>query len=862
MCTSDLVLLALRPCMQRCRRLKKLGRPRTAVPAAASLTLLPLFASPRSAHRSQVRAFESRYYAAVSHGEVALNAALREKARALELGITAQLRIRCLTLDMSLMQVSAAVMGAKLMAALPALGSDAEVDSSFQSIFPDLLSATHGEFVGWSLAVPPSALAAVNAAAAVVSANDSSTRHEVWELSPGAPGGVAAPPAPANAYAVLWAHLPWKLRFQNVLAMERATRVAVINAAIRSGQPVVSGMLPYLCSDAMDDDMPGSVVYVPVWTQPQPAAMRNTTTARLMASLQHTFCTYGFHWNRLLQDALAHRVTGVAVVLRAPAATADSPPHDYTFAAGMDGTFQAIGAGDVSTALVAPPLRRYARDVALRMPGGAAWRCTVYPTEALHGLYVTSAPRTGGAAVGGALAACTLLFLFYEVVVRRRAARLTSQLRSNLDACTRMQQQVEAGYRREAQAQARLLAEEAAAAQREAFVAMVSHEIRTPLNGVSGAAGLLMDTRPLSAEQRELLDLLQAGAEQVVLIVEDILLTGALASGNFPIKPAAVTLRTAVVEPAFRMARLSAARSKPALRLSCAVAEAVPRVIRVDASRLTQVLMNLLSNSLKFCGAAGAVALTVDVADEPPAALLALLGPEAASATRYLRICVADDGVGIDPAALERIFLPFRQESESTVREFGGTGLGLTICRRIAAAMGGDLAAASAGKGKGATFTLSVPLALPTAEEVAAAALTESAPAVPAAPVAHALRVLVAEDDGPSQLIVRKLLSRLGVAHVAVVDDGKAAVQAAAETAFDLILLDLHMPLMDGTAAARRICAAARNAGKAVPPIVALTASVSEETRRACAAAGMAAHLAKPISLARLERVISEHCAR
>ena len=753
-------------------------------------------------------------------------------------------------------------MGAKLLAALPALGSDAEVDAAFQSLFPDLLAATHGEFVAWSLAVPPGALAAVNAAAAVVSANDSSTRHGVWELSPGAPGGIA-PPAPADAYAVLWAHLPWDLRFQNVLAMERATRTAVIAAAIRSGQPVVSGMLPHLCSDAPGDDMPGSVVYVPVWTQPRPAAMQNTTTARLMASLQHTFCTFGFHWSRLLQDALAHRVTGVVVVLHAPAA-ADAQPRQYTFAAGMDGTFQAIGGGDVSTALVAPPLRRYARDVALRMPGGNVWRCTIYPTDSLYGLYVTNAPRTGGAAVGGALAACTLLFLFYEVVVRRRAARLTAQLRGNLDACSRMQQQVEAGYRREAQAQARLLAEEAAAAQREAFVAMVSHEIRTPLNGVSGAAGLLMDTRPLSAEQRELLDLLQAGAEQVVLIVEDILLTGALASGNFPIKPAAVALRAAVVEPAFRMARLSAARSKPALRLSCAVAEAVPRVVRVDASRLTQILMNLLSNSIKFCGAAGAVALTVDVADEPPAALLALLGPEAARATRYLRVSVEDNGVGIDPAALERIFLPFRQESESTVREFGGTGLGLTICRRIAAAMGGDLAAASAGKGKGAAFTLSVPLTLPTAEELAAAALTESVPAVPAAPVAqaHALRVLVAEDDGPSQLIVRKLLSRLGVQHATVVDNGQAAVQAACETAFDLILLDLHMPLLDGMAAARHICAAARDVGKAVPPIVALTASVSEETQRACAAAGMAAHLAKPISLARLARVIGDHCAR
>jgi signal transduction histidine kinase/ActR/RegA family two-component response regulator len=752
--------------------------------------------------------------------------------------------------------VNAAVMGAKVLAALPAVGSDAEVDSAFQSLFPELLAATHSEFVGWLLAVPAAALGAVDAAAAAVSANDSTTRHAVWEQTHG--GGVVSPPAPADRYGVLWGHLPWAVRFQNVLAMERETRLAAITAGTRSAAPVLTGMMPYLCSDAMGDDKPGSIVYAPIWTQPRPTSIPNTTTARLMASIEHSFCAFGFHWSRLLQDALAHRITGVAVVLRAPGGKV------YTFAADVDGTFKGIGTGDVSAQLVAPPLRRYARELPLRVPGGGDWRFTVAPTKALYGLYVTDAPLTGGAAVGGSLAGCILLFGFYELVVRRRAQRLTTQLRGNLDACNRMQAAVEAGYRREAQAQARLLAEAAASAQREAFIAMISHEIRTPLNGVSGAAGLLMHTRPISGEQRELLDLLQAGAEQVLLVVEDILLTGALASGNFPIKPSVVALRGAVVEPAFRMARLSAARTKPQMRLSCAVAEAVPRFVRADASRLMQVLTNLLGNSIKFCTAAGAVALTVDISNETPAALRALLGPDAAP-QRYLCFRVEDTGVGIDPAALERIFEPFRQESESTVREFGGTGLGLTICRRIAAAMGGDLAASSAGKGKGAAFTLSVPLALPTADEAAAALATASEPAPPSAPVEAgtvqppALRVLVAEDDGPSQLIIRKLLNRLGAA-ATVVDNGKAAVQAAAESAFDLILLDLHMPCLDGLAAAARICAAARDTGMRPPPIVALTASVSEETQRACAAAGMVAHLSKPISLARLERVIRDHC--
>ena len=174
--------------------------------------------------------------------------------------------------------------------------------------------------------------------------------------------------------------------------------------------------------------------------------------------------------------------------------------------------------------------------------------------------------------------------------------------------------------------------------------------------------------------------------------------------------------------------------------------------------------------------------------------------------------------------------------------------------------MGGDLAAASAGKGKGAAFTLSLPLTLPSAAEEEALADVPAASPVEASAL-PALRVLVAEDDGPIQLIVRKLLSRLG-AVATVVDNGAAAVRAAAEGSYDLILLDLHMPQLDGMAAAERICAAARAAGTLAPPVVAMTASVSEETQRACAAAGMVAHVSKPVSLARLERVIRAHCAR
>ena len=381
-------------------------------------------------------------------------------------------------------------------------------------------------------------------------------------------------------------------------------------------------------------------------------------------------------------------------------------------------------------------------------------------------------------------------------------------------------------------------------------------------NGVSGAAALLAHSAPLSTEQRELLDLLQAGASQVVLIVEDILQHGALASGNFPLAPAPTHLRGAVLEPALRMARMAAARSgRGAVALRLDVGADVPAVVRADGSRLTQVLTNLLSNALKFCQAErGAIDVRVDVIDQQQ--------QKEDAASRWLRFEVRDNGCGIALDALERIFEPFRQESESTVRQYGGTGLGLTICRRIAGAMRGTLRAHSDGKGRGAAFTLTVPLEVPSSslEEAAQSAEVDAAPtelavparcpaAAPPPPLdASALRVLVAEDDAASRVIMRKLLSRLR-AHVTCVEDGAAAVEVCASAFFDIVLMDLHMPRLDGLQASAAILSAATTRR---PAIVALTASCSEEVKARCAAAGMTAHLSKPVNTAHLEALIRQ----
>ncbi len=570
------------------------------------------------------------------------------------------------------------MLGAKLLAALPLLAAtDAEVDALYRSAMPDLLAATRAEFNGWLLYLDADALAQLDADAAAVSAGDAATYNGVWELD-AATGVVRQPPNAAPRYAVLWAHLPWNLRFQNVLALETAARMAALDAVVATQQPAVTGLLPHLCSDAPGSDAPGTIVYAPIWPHHSAGTLlRNTTvTQRVMARTPHAFSAFGFHWRRMLNEALAHRITGVVVVLHAPAAQPLAAGHHahgrsssaHTFR-NDNGAFVSVAPGDRSAELVPPRLQRFGRTALF----GAGWSVTVYPLPALYDLHVTPAPRNNALLVGGLLLLCALLFLFYELIVRKRAARLNAALRANLGEVTRMQRAVAEGYRREAQAEARLLAEEAASAAKEAFVAMVSHEIRTPLNGVSGAASLLLLTRPLSGEQRELLDLLQAGATQVVLIVEDILLHGALASGHFPVDLAPMHLAS-VLDPCLHLMRLQAAKTGRAhVRLTCAVDARVPPVLSGDASRLVQVLTNLISNSLKFCGdAGGAINLLVDVC-------AAASDDEAALPSQLLRFIVTDTGCGIAPAHLGRIFEPFRQETESTVRQYGGTGLGLTV---------------------------------------------------------------------------------------------------------------------------------------------------------------------------------------
>ncbi len=248
-----------------------------------------------------------------------------------------------------------------------------------------------------------------------------------------------------------------------------------------------------------------------------------------------------------------------------------------------------------------------------------------------------------------------------------------------------------------------------------------------------------------------------------------------------------------------------------------------------DQARVRQVLVNLIGNGLKFTHR-GEVRVDVDV------------DPDADAGTR-LRITVRDTGIGMSEHQIERIFLPFTQANASTTRTYGGSGLGLSICRRIADHLGGTLEVEST-LGLGSVFTFTVPVG--PAEPGNPSATQQ------AGPDRSALRVLLAEDDVVNQMVAVRMLGRLGV-RAEVVADGQQAVDAVRATGYDLVLMDVHMPRMDGVEATRGIHGLGL---PSTPLVVALTANALEGDRERLLAAGMDGYLSKPVTLAALAELL------
>ncbi len=357
------------------------------------------------------------------------------------------------------------------------------------------------------------------------------------------------------------------------------------------------------------------------------------------------------------------------------------------------------------------------------------------------------------------------------------------------------------------------------------FITMLSHELRTPMNAIVGMASLV-SKRNLESSLRQELGAIEQSAEQLMSLINQILDFSRIEAGAAALEHAPFDL-IALIENLMRIAN---ALPRPvAVALEAHIAPEVPRFLQGDYGRITQVLLNLVGNSIKFTER-GRVDLKV-VAEL-----------EAAGVWR-LCFTVEDTGKGVPVSMQEKIFEPFAQVS----RLAGGTGLGLPICRRYAMLMQGELTLESV-EGQGSIFKFSVPL-----QAVVTAATAPLQSASPALGSTRMLRVLVAEDTPASALVMRLILERLGHT-VRVAGDGQEAVQAFADECFDLVFLDIQMPVMDGLEAAREIRQLPR--GNAVA-IVALSALATDHDRKNAIASGFTDYLVKPIKAADVENLIA-----
>ncbi len=366
---------------------------------------------------------------------------------------------------------------------------------------------------------------------------------------------------------------------------------------------------------------------------------------------------------------------------------------------------------------------------------------------------------------------------------------------------------------------------------KSAFLAMMSHEIRTPMNGIIGMGTLLADT-PLSEGQTEYVEAIQFSATSLLTIINDILDFSKVEAGKLTLEKSNFKLRELVRNSVSVVS--TTARSKN-LEIVVEVDGEIPDLLSGDAVRFRQVLLNLLSNSVKFTESGSVrVSLSADAIPEPECVLL--------------RVSVADTGIGIPEEAQQRLFQSFSQAETSTTRRYGGTGLGLAISQRLVELMGGEVGFESR-PGQGSTFWFTAKLGLGTENVPAKPCATEEIPPREQ----HGGRILVVEDNRINQKVLTHQLINLGYA-IEVAENGEEAVAKVRNHHYDLIFMDVQMPVMDGFQATREIRGLGEDASSI--PIVAVTANAFQSEREKCFSFGMDDYLTKPVDKDRLQEAL------
>jgi signal transduction histidine kinase/ActR/RegA family two-component response regulator len=357
------------------------------------------------------------------------------------------------------------------------------------------------------------------------------------------------------------------------------------------------------------------------------------------------------------------------------------------------------------------------------------------------------------------------------------------------------------------------------------FLANMSHEIRTPLNGVLAMAEV-MSMGELAPTQRGRLEVIRQSGQLLLAVLNDVLDLSKIEAGKLTLMVEDFELEASIAATRETMAVMAADKG---LEFSLDVDPQAAGWWRGDPDRLRQILGNLLSNAVKFTPA-GSVFANVDV-----------------SAAGALRIVVRDTGIGIAPEKLPSLFEKFVQADNSATRRFGGTGLGLAICRELTQMMGGSIDVESR-EGRGSVFTVELPLEHGEASQPTAHVAVGDAD--------QGVRILAAEDNPTNRQVLQAVMSSLGI-EVTIVPDGREAVDAWRIGGYDLILMDIQMPVMDGVAATRAIRTEEAVRGGPRIPIVALTANALTHQVAEYVAAGMDGHVAKPIEIAKLYEAIS-----